>query len=227
MPASSIPLNAADSLLVPVWIRQGIAPNGLRRPHPSRIYRPHQLWSGAWPPTDGWYDVPTTWRQILDAAATVGRDPAPWLSSLPILAANELLARLAPLAAYLHHDGATSPALLCPSPVYSFGAEKSAQGAMAYRLGMTMTEWVAKTLIGLPATTHHEDAAPTGAGPDWFGPGKRPDLWSEDLNVTPTVWCLEAKAGRRLNQGTLKKGAAQLAALGPTVLPVQHDAGSY
>jgi len=158
----------------------------------------------------------------LDAAATVGRDPSPWLSSLPVLAANELLARLAPLAAYLHHDGATSPALLRPSPVYSFGAEKSAQGAMAYRLGMTMTEWVAKEMIGLPATTHHEDAAPIGAGPEWFGAGKRPDLWSEDPNVTPSIWSLEAKAGRRLSQGTLREGALQLAALGPTVLPVQH-----
>lgn len=35
----------------------------------------------------------------------LGRDPSPWLSRYPALATNELLARVAPLAAYLHHDG--------------------------------------------------------------------------------------------------------------------------
>ncbi len=219
----SAPLQAADSLQVPVHVTTGIALDGRRRPHPRVIDRPHPAWPGYWPPPDGWYDVPATWREIPDSALTVGRDPTPWLSKYPALAANELLARVAPLAAYLHHDGSASPVKLRASPVYSLGAERSAQGAMAYRLGMTMTEWVARSLIGLPATTHHEDARPTGAGPNWFAPGRRPDLWSEDPEMRPTVWSFEAKAARRLAQRNMRDGAGQLASLDSNVLPVPHS----
>lgn len=219
----SVPLHAADSLRVPVRITAGIETNGRRRPHPSTVDRPHPVWPGHWPPSDGWYDVPTTWREILDAAITVGRDPSPWLTKYPALATNELLARVAPLAAYLHHDGSASPVKLRASPVYSLGAERSAQGAMAYRLGMTMAEWVARSLIGLPATTHHEDAQPTGAGPNWFGPGRRPDLWSEDPGRWPTIWSVEAKAARRLAQRNMREGAEQLASLDGSVLSVPHS----
>ncbi len=154
---------------------------------------------------------------------TVGRDPSPWLAKYPALATNELLARVAPLAAYLHHDGSAPPVKLRASPVYSLGAEKSAQGALAYRLGMTMAEWVARSLIGLPATTHHEDAQPTGAGPLWFGPGRRPDLWSEYPGLWPAVWSFEAKAARRLAQRNMRDGAGQLASLDVSVLPVPHS----
>lgn len=220
----SVPLSAADSLQVPVRVTAGIELNGRRRPHPSSVDQPHADWvPGPWPPRDGWYDVPTTWREILDAAITVGRDPSPWLANYPALATNELLARVAPLAAYLHHDASAPAVKLRASPVYSFGAEKSAQGAMAYRLGMTMAEWVARSLIGLAATTHHEDAQPTGAGPEWFGPGRRPDLWSEDPGKWPTVWSFEAKAARRLAKRNMRDGAEQLAALSERVLPVPHS----
>lgn len=218
-----MPLHAPDSIQIPVRVTAGIPLNGRRRPHPSAVDQPHIAWPGHWPPPDGWYDVPATWREILDAAVTVGRDPTPWLSKYPALATNELLARVAPLAAYLHHDGTTSPVKLRASPVYSLGAERSAQGAMAYRLGMTMAEWVARSLIGLGATTHHEDAQPTGAGPDWFGPGRRPDLWSEDPGRWPTVWSFEAKAARRLAQRNMREGAEQLASLNTRALPVPHS----
>ncbi len=221
-PRSSVPLNALDSLQIPVRVTKGIAPDGRRRPNPGVVRAAHSPWPGSWPPPDGWYDVSCTWREILDAAISVGRDPTPWLSRFPALAANELLARMAPLAAYLHNDGSSAPITLRASPVYSFGAERSAQGAMAYRLGMTMTEWVARSLVGLPATTHHEDAQPTGAGPDWFGPGRRPDLWSEDATRSPTIWSFEAKAARRLAKRNMREGALQLAGLSFGVLPVPH-----
>jgi hypothetical protein len=221
--ARSVPLHASDSLEVPVCVTAGIPLRGRRRPHPSVVDQPHAAWPGYWPPPDGWYDVPATWREIVDSAVTVGRDPSPWLSRYPALATNELLARVAPLAAYLHHDGLSSPAKLRASPVYSLGAERSAQGAMAYRLGMTMAEWVARSLIGLPATTHHEDAQPTGAGSEWFGPGRRPDLWSEDSRRSPAVWSIEAKAARRLAQRNMREGAEQLASLNASVLPVSHS----
>lgn len=219
----SVPLHASDSLKIPVRVMAGIPLSGRRRPRPGAVDRPHTAWPGIWPPPDGWYDVPATWREVLDAAITVGRDPSPWLSKYPALATNELLARVAPLAAYLHHDGSGSPAKLRASPVYALGAERSAQGAMAYRLGMTMAEWVARSLIGLRATTHHEDSSPTGAGPQWSGPGRRPDLWSEDSSQTPRIWSIEAKAARRLGQRNMRDGAEQLAALTPSVLPVPHS----
>lgn len=221
--ARSVPLHASDSVQIPVRITAGIPLNGRRRPHPSEVDRKHATWPGQWPPKDGWYDVPTTWREILDSAMTVGRDPSPWLVRFPGLATNELLARVTPLAAYLHHDGTAAPVKLRASPVYALGAEKSAQGAMAYRLGMTMTEWAARALIGLPATTHHEDAQPSGAGSNWFGPGRRPDLWCEDPSMSPAVWAFEAKAARRLAQRNMRDGAGQLAALGHDVLPVPHS----
>lgn len=218
-----MPLDASDSLHVPVHVIDGIERNGRRRPRPSVVDRPHPVWPGYWPPPDGWYDVPTTWREILDSAITVGRDPSPWLAKHPALATNELLARVAPLAAYLHHDGSAATAKLRASPVYALGAEKSARGAMAYRLGMTMAEWVARSLIGLPATTHHEDAQPTCAGPDWFGPGRRPDLWCEAPGRRPTAWSFEAKAARRLGQRNMRDGAEQLASLNASVLPAPHS----
>lgn len=218
----SVPLHASDSLVVPIRVTAGIPLAGRRRPRPSVVDKPHAAWPGIWPPSDGWYDVPATWREILDDAVTVGRDPSPWLFRYPALATSEMLARVAPLAAYLHHDGTGSPAKLRASPVYSLGAERSAQGAMAYRLGMTMAQWVARSLIGLTATTHHEDAGPTGSGPNWFGPGRRPDLWSEDSTLSPAVWSFEAKAARRLGQRTMRDGAEQLASLDATVLPVPH-----
>ena len=220
---TSVPLSAPDAVTLPVRVLAGIPLYGRRRPHPRQVHGPHPVWNNPpWPPPDGWYDVPTTWREILDAAITAGRDPAPWLSRFPALAAQELLARTSPLSAYLHHDGSGRPVRLRPSPVYTRGAERSAQGAMAYRLGMTMTEWVARVMIGLPPTLHYESSQPAGAGPNWYGPGKRPDLYSEASALSPALWCLEAKGARRLVQGIMRNGAQQLAALDSTVVTVPH-----
>jgi hypothetical protein len=85
--SSSVPLSAADAVTLPVRVLAGIPVRGRRRPHPSHVNRAHTPWPNQpWPPPDGWYDVSTTWREILDAATTVGRDPAPWLSRYPTLA---------------------------------------------------------------------------------------------------------------------------------------------
>ena len=153
---------------------------------------------------------------------TVGRDPSPWLVRFPGLATNELLARVTPLAAYLHHDGTAAPVKLRASPVYALGAEKSAQGAMAYRLGMTMTEWAARALMGSPRLRTMKTLS-LRERVDWFGPGRRPNLWCEDPSMSPAVWAFEAKAARRLAQRNMRDGAGQLAALGHDVLPVPHS----
>ncbi|MFJ3728821.1 hypothetical protein ACIPYQ_40520 [Streptomyces sp. NPDC090045] len=51
---------------------------------------------------NGWYLPTTTWREILKAAAEVGRDITPNLLRVPQLASSELVARVGgPLYAYL------------------------------------------------------------------------------------------------------------------------------
>jgi hypothetical protein len=61
--------------------------------------------SGAGPEDDGWYLPTTTWREILKAATEVGRDVTPNLLQVPQLAHSELVARVAPLYAYIGiHD---------------------------------------------------------------------------------------------------------------------------
>ncbi|WP_461001147.1 hypothetical protein [Streptomonospora sediminis] len=111
---------------------------------------------------------------------TVGRDLHPWLVHHPERAGQELVARVAPLQAYLTRTRASTPALpghrLLPSLAYTQGAEASARGAFAYRLGMTMAEWACRRLMGLGPTTHAETAAPFVVQ-DWFGDGRRPDLF--------------------------------------------------
>ena len=219
---SSVPLHAWDSITVPVRVLSGIPGVGRPRPHPGWENKARKPWSrGAWPPKDGWYDVSTTWREILDSAMTVGRDPTPWLKKWPHLAWQELLARHSPLSAYLHHDGTASPRLLRPSPVYTMGAERSAQAALAYRLGMTMAEWVARVLIELPSTLHYEWSSPVGAGTEWYGPGSRPDLYTMHTS-SPPLWVLEAKGARRITQAQMRKGAAQLAVMKPPVVHAAH-----
>lgn len=154
---------------------------------------------------------------------SVGSDPHALRHSAPELAKRELLARVYPLMAYLHHDSAGTPVTLRPSPVYHPGAEASAKGAMAYRMGMTMAEWSSSRLIGLPPTLHFEQARPTAAGPDWLDGNKsRPDLWTQDSGRSPQIWVLEAKGARVLKGPALDKGATQLATLTPQVLNASH-----
>ena len=99
---------------------------------------------------------------------TVGRDVAPWLLWSPSLAWQEVVARESPLRAFLVRVpspivGSPTGWALQPSLAYTKGTERTAQAAFGYRLGMTMTEWVARGLCGLGATTHCEADLPTGA----------------------------------------------------------------
>ena len=205
---------------MPVRFRGAIDHAGTRRPHPSAVTKTHPPWVRGWAP-DGWRDVETTWREIMFAALMVGRDPTPWLVTQPGFAGFELLARVSPLAAYLRRARPTTGGYrLGPSPVYTSGAERSAQGAFAYRLGMTMAEWSARRLVDAAPTTHVESVAPPGAGLGWALPGRRPDLWAVD--ASRDLWMIEAKAARKLGRPQMREGAAQLAALAPPVLAAPH-----
>lgn len=152
-------------VLLPVNVARKIAKKGEPRPDPRTVAKKHPAWPGTWPPKDGWYSVATTWREILDAARSVGQDPFFLRRRYRMLANRELMARTFPLMAYLHHDATATPVVLEPSPVYEPGAEASAKAALAYRLGMTMTEWVARNLIGRAA---HE-ALRTRSAARWSG----------------------------------------------------------
>lgn len=221
---SSQPLQPRDGVLLPVNVAGKIAKKGEARPDPRTVAKKHPAWPRTWPPKDGWYSVATTWREILDAARSVGQDPFVLRGRYPLLVNRELMARTFPLMAYLHHDATATPVSLRPSPVYEPGAEASAKAALAYRLGMTMTEWVARYLVSLPPTKHFEHGPPpVGAGPDWSRPNApRPDLWIETASTSPSLWVMEAKGRRHLNQESLRKGAAQLRVLKGRVLNVPH-----
>ncbi|WP_205315836.1 hypothetical protein [Nonomuraea lactucae] len=133
---------------------------GLRR-KPRRQWRTAKLkpWasSGGFPASDGWYVSTTTWREIIKAAIEVGRDVTPHLQNQPRYAHGELVARVSPLYAYLgmhpvtpqYPVRGTKDRRLTLNPGYAYGTERSAKNAAAYRLGMTMTEWACRSLLGL------------------------------------------------------------------------------
>lgn len=120
------------------------------------------------------------------------------------LASSELVARVAPLYAYLGtHSVDTKHPLpgskgrrLTVNPVYEYGTERSAKNALGYRLGMTMAEWATRSLMGLGQTLHIEDGGSIPALRDKFRnpSAKLPDLWGlhEDENL---YWMIEAKGG--------------------------------
>jgi hypothetical protein len=170
-------------------------------------------------PQAGAYLVPTTWRDVLDAAMTVGRDPLPWLAATPGLAAAEIIARRAPLAAYLHRTAsAEAPSgaagfQLEPNAVYRDGTEKTARAMFGYRIGMTMAEWACRSLMGLGPTIHAEATWPPGYGPMWTPENSQPDLVGYHWQ-SPETWLIEAKGYRRLGRAHLWKGASQLSAPG-------------
>lgn len=178
------PISYDDAIDVPVLIRDG--PGG--RPWKKWRTAPHEPWQGHEFPKNGWYLPTTTWREIIKAAADVGRDITPWLS-VPQMAAGELVARIAPLYAFLTlHDAPASHDYnagrrLTTNAVFEHGTEESARSAFNYRLGMTMSQWVCR-LMGLGQTFHLEDSWPgditdpeqhTKKAKGQTAP--RPDLW--------------------------------------------------
>jgi hypothetical protein len=150
---------------------------------------------------------------------TVGRDPLPWLAAMPGLAAAEIIARRAPLAAYLHRTAsAEAPSggagfQLEPNAVYRDGTEKTARAMFGYRIGMTMAEWACRSLMGLGPTIHAEATWPPGYGPMWAPENGQPDLVGYHWQ-SPETWLIEAKGYRRLGRAHLWKGASQLSAPG-------------
>ena len=185
-----------------------------RRPSRGRIDAASSLWPRRDDiPPDGDYLVTTTWRDVLDAAMTVGRDPARWLSALPDLAWSELIARWSPLAAYLRRVTVTpnrSGYAVEPNAVYREGTEKTAQAAFGYRIGMTMAEWACRGLMGLGPTLHAEADRPNGYGAAWHAASGLPDLIGDHWRP-PATWLIEAKGARKPGLSILRKGALQVA----------------
>lgn len=212
------PLTYADSFDVPVLFRNGPADKPRRQWRTAK----HLPWAGSdgFPAADGWYAPTTTWREIIKAATEVGRDVTPHLQNQPRYAHGELVARVSPLYAYLgahpveprHPVPGSKGRRLTLNPVYEYGTERSAKNAAAYRLGMTMTEWACRSLLGLGQTEHLELGGPIPALLDTFKDPKKklPDLWGRH-EAEALYWLIEAKGGN-VGVGTLREGWAQLAA---------------
>ena len=161
--ASGQAVGLADAFDVPVLVRHSSPLRPERRPHKNRLDNAWSPWPAASDiPPPGDYLVPTTWRELIDAAMTVGRDPFAWLAAVPGLASAEIIARRSPLAAYLYRTRngnlplGTTGYRLEPNVVYQEGTEKTARALFAYRMGMTMAEWACRGLMGLGSTIHAE-----------------------------------------------------------------------
>jgi hypothetical protein len=214
--AADQPINADDAIDIPVFVRHSSPLQAGPRPRPRRVdnaSKPRPAIRDV--PADGDYLVTTTWRDIIDAAGTVGRDPVPWFAKMPALAWSEYMARCSPLMAYLRrtpnsdaHLG-SGGYLIEPNAVYYHGAERTERGAFGYRVGMTVAEWVCRGLMGLGPTLHAEGIRPVGAGPAWSSANGLPDLAGDHWR-SPTTWLVEAKGARRTGQPALAKGVLQL-----------------
>lgn len=214
--------DVSDAVDVPVLVR---STGKLRRPSEARWKSAVDPWPTGRLPTDGLYLATTTWRQILQAATSVGRDLAPWLRKTPWLAVNEFIARVAPLQAYLCMKEVPGPEYaagrgLFVSAVYQHGTERSAHSAFGYHLGMTMAQWVCVGMSGLGSTRHIEAGGPGGHQGFLDTSSRLPDLWG--TYPSPRLpWLVEAKAGRHLGEGRLKDGQAQLNG-GSDLMTVPH-----
>ncbi|MFF4867348.1 gamma-glutamyltransferase [Streptomyces sp. NPDC001231] len=210
------PLTYADSVDVPVLFRSGPA----KRPYKQWRTAKHQPWTspGAFPAKNSWYLPTTTWREIVKAATEVGRDVTPWLHQAQQLARGELVARVAPLYAYLGmHDVTPKHPLphsagqrLTVNAVYEHGTERTAKSMLGYRLGMTMAEWACRSLMGLGQTWHLEDGGPIPSlATDFKDPARTlPDLWGFH-EAENAYWLIEAKGGN-VRKNRLVEGWEQL-----------------
>jgi hypothetical protein len=207
------PIAIDDGFDVPVFVRHSSPLKPPGRPRPKAV---RAAWAPLPPgavPGPGDYLVRTSWRAVLHAAITVGRDVTPWLSRVPRLAELEIVSRCAPLRAYLRRqrvDGAPPRYRIAPNEVYQRGTEITAKGAFSYRVGMTMAEWLCWGQLGMSHSLHAEDSYPPDTDPDrWDGLARKPDLLGVHGSA-PRSWLVEAKAQRRLTKLKLREGAAQL-----------------
>lgn len=209
-------MSAPDAFDVPVFLYRSSPLTPAPRPKPPQVASAYQPWpKGAGIPADGAYLVRTTWRALLDATTTVGRDIGPWIAATPRLARREIMARRYPLSAYLVRTGHE----VVPSVVYSHGTESSTRTAFGYHVGMTMAEWACR-MMGLGPTTHAESAIPQGAAPGWAKTPSLPDLFGTHP-ATSELWLVEAKGSRRLGLRARGKGAKQLDV--GALVPVPHQ----
>jgi hypothetical protein len=218
--AADQPVNADDAFDIPVFVRHSSPLRAGRRPVPRLVGAASVPWPAIRDvPPSGAYLATTTWRDILDAATTVGRDPVPWLAKMPALAWSEIISRCSPLVAYLRRSSGakalagSSGYLLEPNAVYYNGTERTARAAFGYRVGMTMAEWVCRGLMGLGPTLHAEAYRPADAGLAWSPVSGLPDLVGDHWRP-PITWLVEAKGARRTGQTFLAKGARQLSGRG-------------
>jgi len=203
--ATDFSFGLADALDIPVRVRSdGILAKWDRRKAPKAV----QPWPTAGSlPADGEYLVTTTWRQLVTAATSVGRDLAPWLRKTPALAVNELIARISPLHAYLSLKDVNVPTgaagrRLFVNTIYRHGTERSAHAAFGYHLGMTMAQWLTVGMAGLPATVHLEACGVEALADS----AKRlPDLYGNHKDEA-RLWLIEAKARKSLGKGHMDDG---------------------
>ncbi|MFI5493611.1 hypothetical protein [Actinoplanes sp. NPDC051859] len=209
------PIKFDDTFDVPVFVKHSSPMDVQGRPRPSQVASAAAPWPSRGLPKTGSYRVTTSWRAILHAAITVGRDVSPWLAHVPHLAGHEILSRCAPLQAYLRRIpvaclGPDPRYALVPNEVYSLGTEVTAKGAFSYRIGMTMAEWLCWGQIGMSHSVHAESTYPLGVDPaDWDERRNKPDLVGMQ-SLAPSGWLIEAKGERRLSKTKLREGAAQL-----------------
>ena len=72
---SGQPVGLADAFDVPVFVRHSSPLNPESRPRKSRVDHAAQPWPGTRrAPRAGNYLIPTTWREVLDAARVPGTD---------------------------------------------------------------------------------------------------------------------------------------------------------
>lgn len=208
-------IGISDAFDVPVFVRRSTPLVPDARPKPALVAGVVAPWprAGAVPPS-GAYRVGTTWRDVVDAAISVGRDRTAWLAAVPSLAWSEILARRSPLSAYLvrtRHRSSTGGTgfTLEPNAVYTDGTDFTAKAAFGHRVGMTMAEWACRGLMGLGPTVHAEAHPPTGAGRAWSSTSGLPGLVGYHP-ATGLPWLVEAKGAKRLGRTGLAKGAEQL-----------------
>ncbi|MFJ6620713.1 hypothetical protein ACIQOW_24450 [Kitasatospora sp. NPDC091335] len=210
-----------DALDIPVRVRSDGDLTRWREPGRTKAAQPWPHAHGL--PGDGEYLVTTTWRQLVDAATSVGRDLTPWLRRTPSLAVNELVARVSPLHAYLSLRDFPVPAgkgagrRLFVSAVYRHGTERSAHSAFGYHLGMTMAQWLTVGMAGLPSTVHLEG----GGVPEFTDASEKlPDLYGNHP-AEELPWLIEAKGRKHLGKQRLSEGQEQLDG-GSAAMAVPH-----